>query len=65
MALARYMLDTNTVSYILKGQSARGRKNLMFKKVLLVFALALSFVSAMSVSASAPPPQCDPCPWIN
>ncbi len=37
----------------------------MFKKVLLAFVLALSFVSAISVSASVPPPTCDPCPWVN
>jgi tRNA(fMet)-specific endonuclease VapC len=29
MALARYMLDTNTVSYILKGQSARARRKML------------------------------------
>jgi hypothetical protein len=37
----------------------------MVKKVLLTLVLALSFVSAISSQASAPPPMCDPCPWVN
>jgi hypothetical protein len=41
----------------------------MFKKVLLAVVLALSFFSAISVQASAPPPTCggpgNPCPWVN
>jgi len=42
----------------------------MFRKVLLAVVLALSFVAAISVQASIPPPQCGignnpPCPWVN
>jgi hypothetical protein len=37
----------------------------MIKKVLFAVVLVLSFVSAISVQASVPPPQCDPCPWVN
>jgi hypothetical protein len=37
----------------------------MFKKVLLAFVLALTFLSAIGVQASVPPPSCNPCPWVN
>jgi hypothetical protein len=37
----------------------------MFKKVLLAVVLALSFFSAIGIQASAPPPECLPCPWVN
>jgi hypothetical protein len=37
----------------------------MLKKTLLAAILALSFVAAVGTQASAPPPQCDPCPWVN
>jgi hypothetical protein len=37
----------------------------MLKKALLAAILALSFFAAMGVQASAPAPQCNPCPWVN
>jgi hypothetical protein len=37
----------------------------MSKKILLAVVLALSFFSAVGVQASAPPPECLPCPWVN
>jgi hypothetical protein len=37
----------------------------MFKKILLTVVLALSFFSAIGLEGSAPPPSCDPCPWVN
>jgi len=37
----------------------------MFKKVLLAVVVAISFFSVIGVQASAPPPTCAPCPWVN
>jgi hypothetical protein len=37
----------------------------MIKKVLLTAILALSFFSAIGLEGNAPPPSCDPCPWVN
>ena len=37
----------------------------MFRKAIFAVLLTLSFVAAVGSQASAPPPQCDPCPWVN
>lgn len=37
----------------------------MIKKVLLAAVLALTFLSAIGIEAYAPPPTCNPCPWVN
>jgi hypothetical protein len=42
----------------------------MLKKVLLTVVLALSFVAAIGMQGSIPPPECGlpgnpPCPWVN
>ena len=37
----------------------------MLKKTLLAAALALSFFAAIGTQAQIPPPECDPCPWVN
>lgn len=42
----------------------------MFKKVLMAVVMALTFLAAIGVQASAPPPTCGignnpPCPWVN
>jgi len=42
----------------------RGEK-LMLKKALFAAILALSFVAAVGTQASIPPPQCNPCPYVN
>jgi len=37
----------------------------MLKKALLAALLALSFFAAIGLQGHAPPPECDPCPWVN
>jgi hypothetical protein len=37
----------------------------MLKKALFAALLALSCVAAVGTQASQPPPECDPCPWVN
>jgi hypothetical protein len=42
----------------------------MFKKVLLAVVMALTYLTAVGVQASVPPPTCGtgnnpPCPWVN
>jgi hypothetical protein len=37
----------------------------MLKKALFAAILALSFVAAAGIQASVPPPECNPCPYVN
>jgi hypothetical protein len=37
----------------------------MLKKTLFAALLALSFVAAVGSQASVPPPQCNPCSYVN
>ena len=37
----------------------------MVKRFLLAVVLAMTFMSVIGMQASVPPPQCDPCPWVN
>jgi hypothetical protein len=37
----------------------------MFKKVLVAVMMAVSFMAVTCLEAHAPPPQCNPCPWVN
>jgi hypothetical protein len=37
----------------------------MFKKALLAVLMTLSFFAAIGAEASIPPPECNPCPWVN
>jgi hypothetical protein len=37
----------------------------MLKKAVFAAILALSSVAAVGTQASQPPPECDPCPWVN
>ncbi len=37
----------------------------MIKKVLFAVVLAISFFSAIGLEGAVPPPQCNPCPWVN
>jgi hypothetical protein len=38
----------------------------MLKKIFFATMLALSlYVSTAGTRAEQPPPECDPCPWVN
>jgi hypothetical protein len=37
----------------------------MLKKAVFAALLALSFVAAVGTQASVPPPECNPCPFVN
>jgi hypothetical protein len=37
----------------------------MLKKTLFAALLTLSFVAAVGSQASVPPPECNPCPYVN
>jgi hypothetical protein len=37
----------------------------MVKKSILAALLALSFVATVGSQANVPPPECNPCPFVN
>jgi hypothetical protein len=37
----------------------------MLKKTLLTALFALYVLAAAGTQAAQPPPECDPCPWVN
>jgi hypothetical protein len=37
----------------------------MLKKTLFAAILALSFIATVGTQANVPPPECNPCPFVN